>query len=75
MCIRDRNEIPEWLSRIDEVRFEKFGVSPELARDIEEGAGESGETVAYEVADVYKRQLLMKRASPCGASMLELNVE
>lgn len=47
---REKNEIPEWLSRIDEVRFEKFGVSPELARDIEEGAGEYGETVSYEVA-------------------------
>lgn len=47
---REENEIPEWLSRIDEVRFEKFGVSPELARDIEEGAGEYGETVSFEAA-------------------------
>lgn len=47
---REENEIPEWLSRIDEVRFEKFGVSPELARDVEEGAGEYGETVSYEAA-------------------------
>lgn len=47
---REEDEIPEWLSRIDEVRFEKFGVSPELARDIEEGAGEYGETVSYEAA-------------------------
>ena len=46
---REKNEIPEWLSRIDEVRFEKFGVSPELASDIEEGASEYGETVSYEV--------------------------
>lgn len=47
---REENEIPEWLSRIDEVRFEKFGVSSELARDIEEGAGEYGETVSFEAA-------------------------
>lgn len=47
---REENEIPEWLSRIDEVRFEKFGVSPELARDIEEGAGAYGETVSFEAA-------------------------
>lgn len=47
---RKENEIPEWLSRIDEVRVKKFGVSPELARDIEEGADEYGETVSYEAA-------------------------
>lgn len=47
---REENEIPEWLSRIDEVRVKKFGVSPELARDIEEGADEYGETVSYETA-------------------------
>lgn len=47
---RKENEIPEWLSRIDEVRFKKFGVSPELARDIEKGADECGETVSYETA-------------------------
>ena len=47
---REENEIPEWLSRIDEVRLKKFGVSPELARDIEEGANEFGETVSYEMA-------------------------
>lgn len=47
---REENEIPEWLSRIDEVRFEKFGVSPELARDIEEGADKYGETVSYKAA-------------------------
>ena len=47
---REKNEIPEWLSRIDEMLFEKFGFSPELARDIEEGASEYGETVSYEVA-------------------------
>ena len=47
---RKENEIPEWLSRIDEARFNKFGVSPALARDIEGGAVEYGETVAYEVA-------------------------
>lgn len=47
---RQEIEIPEWLSRIDEVRVKKFGVSPELARDIEEGADEYGETVSYESA-------------------------
>lgn len=47
---REENEIPEWLSRIDEVRFKEFGVTPELARDIEEGADEYGETVSYEAA-------------------------
>lgn len=47
---RQEIEIPEWLSRIDEVRVKKFGVSPELARDIEEGADEYGETVSYEPA-------------------------
>lgn len=48
--MRQEIEIPEWLSRIDEVRVKKFGVSPELARDIEEGADEYGETVSYESA-------------------------
>lgn len=47
---REENEIPEWLSRIDETRFKEFGVTPELARDIEEGADEYGETVSYEAA-------------------------
>ena len=47
---RQEIEIPEWLSRIDEVRVKKFGVSPELAKDIEEGADEYGETVSYETA-------------------------
>lgn len=47
---RQENEIPEWLSRIDEVRVDKFGISPDLARDIEGGAVEYGETVAYDVA-------------------------
>ena len=47
---RQEIEIPEWLSQIDEVRFKKFGVSPELARDIEKGADEYGETVSYETA-------------------------
>lgn len=47
---RQENGIPQWLSRIDEARFNKFGVSPDLARDIEGGAVEYGETVAYEVA-------------------------
>lgn len=47
---RQEDEIPEWLSRIDEARVDKFGVSPDLARDIEGGAVEYGETVAYEVA-------------------------
>ena len=47
---REENEIPEWLSRIDEVRFKEFGVTPELTRDIEEGADEYGETVSYEAA-------------------------
>ena len=47
---REENEIPEWLSRIDEVRFKELGVSPELARDFEEGAVEYGETVSYEAA-------------------------
>lgn len=47
---REENEIPEWLSRIDEARFKEFGVTPELARDIEEGADEYGETVSYETA-------------------------
>lgn len=47
---RQEIEIPEWLSRIDEARFNKFGVSSDLARDIEGGAVEYGETVAYEVA-------------------------
>ena len=47
---REENEIPEWLSRIDEARFKEFGVTPELARDIEEGADEYGETVSYEAA-------------------------
>ena len=43
-------ETPEWLSRIDEARFKKFGASSELARDIEEGADVYGETISYEVA-------------------------
>jgi len=47
---REENEILEWLSWIDEVRFKEFGVTPELARDIEEGADEYGETVSYEAA-------------------------
>ena len=47
---REENEIPEWLSRIDEARFKEFGVTPELARDIEEGADEYGETISYEAA-------------------------
>ena len=47
---REKNEIPEWLSWIDEARFKEFGVTPELARDIEEGADEYGETVSYEAA-------------------------
>lgn len=47
---REENEIPEWLSRIDEARFKEFGVTPALARDIEEGADEYGETVSYEAA-------------------------
>lgn len=47
---RQENEIPEWLSWIDEVRFKKFGFSPDLARDIEGGAEEYGETISYEVA-------------------------
>lgn len=47
---REENEIPEWLSRIDEARFKEFGVTPELARDIEEGADKYGETVSYEAA-------------------------
>lgn len=47
---REENEIPEWFSRIDEVRFKRFGFSPELARDIEEGADEFGETVSYDMA-------------------------
>lgn len=47
---RQENEIPEWISRIDEVRVDKFGISPDLARDIEGGAVEYGETVAYDVA-------------------------
>ena len=40
---RQENEIPEWLGRIDEVWFKKLGVTPELARDIEEGADKYGE--------------------------------
>ena len=47
---REENEILEWLSWIDEVRFKEFGVTPELARDIEEGADEYGETVSYKAA-------------------------
>lgn len=47
---RQENEIPEWLGRIDEIRFKEFGVSHELARDVEKGAVEYGETVSYEVA-------------------------
>lgn len=47
---RQGNDVPEWLRRIDEVRFKEFGVSPDLVRDIEEGADEHGETVSYEVA-------------------------
>ena len=47
---RQENEIPEWLGRIDEVRFKKLGVTPELARDIEGGADKYGETVSYEAA-------------------------
>ena len=47
---REENEIPEWLSRIDEARFKEFGVTPELARDIKEGADKYGETVSYEAA-------------------------
>lgn len=47
---REENEILEWLSWIDEVRFKEFGVTPELARDIEEGADEYGETVSYGAA-------------------------
>lgn len=47
---REENEILEWLSWLDEVRFKEFGVTPELARDIEEGADEYGETVSYEAA-------------------------
>ena len=47
---RQENEIPEWLSRIDEARLKEFGVSSELARDIEEGADKYGETVSYKAA-------------------------
>ena len=47
---RQENEIPEWLSRIDEARLKEFGVNPELARDIEEGADKYGETVSYKAA-------------------------
>lgn len=47
---RQENEIPEWLGRIDEARFKELGVSHELARDVEEGAVEYGETVPYEMA-------------------------
>ena len=47
---RQENEIPEWLSRIDEARLKAFGVSPDLARDIEGGADEYGETVSYKAA-------------------------
>lgn len=47
---RQENEIPEWLSRIDETRLKAFGVSPDLARDIEGGADEYGETVSYKAA-------------------------
>lgn len=47
---RQESEIREWLGRIDEVRFKEFGVTPELARDIEEGADEYGETISYEAA-------------------------
>ena len=47
---RQENEIPEWLSRIDEARRKEFGVSPELVKDIEEGADEYGETISYETA-------------------------
>ena len=47
---RQENEIPEWLGRIDEAWFKKLGVTPELARDIEEGADKYGETVSYEAA-------------------------
>ena len=47
---RQGNDVPKWLSRIDEARLKEFGVSPELARDIEEGAYEYGETVSYEMA-------------------------
>lgn len=47
---REENEIPEWLSWIDEARFKEFGVTPELVRDIKKGADEYGETVSYEAA-------------------------
>lgn len=47
---RQENEIPEWLSRIDEARRKEFGVSPQLVKDIEEGADEFGETISYETA-------------------------
>lgn len=47
---RQENDIPEWLSRIDEARLKEFGVSPDLARDIEGGANKYGETVSYEAA-------------------------
>lgn len=47
---RQEDEIPEWLSRIDEARLKAFGVSPDLVRDIEGGADEYGETVSYKAA-------------------------
>lgn len=47
---RQEDEIPEWLSRIDEARLKEFGVSPDLVRDIAGGAGEYGETVSYKAA-------------------------
>ena len=47
---RQENDVPEWLSRIDEARLKEFGVNPDLARDIEGGANKYGETVSYEAA-------------------------
>lgn len=47
---RRESEIPEWFSRIDEARLKEFGSSPELAIDIEKGAGEYGETISFGAA-------------------------
>lgn len=43
-------ETSEWLGRIDVARFEKLGISSELAEDIEAGARAYGETVPYGIA-------------------------
>lgn len=43
-------EVPEWLTRIDAVRFKELGASPRLAEDIVTGAESYGETVPYSIA-------------------------